>query len=154
MPYKMGMTFDEITIKTPDLPAVNALDKDHFLQLAAAQVIQILQSHPHFMKDGKAPEIDTIYQALKEREALSSTALGQGLALPHARIKGLTKLFGFLMPIRPAIAYDVPDNQAVDLAYILIAPDDLFGDHIRAMSTIVLWLKDSAHTAALRGGTA
>lgn len=63
-----------------------------------------------------------IFDSLFAREKLGSTALGQGVALPHGRIKGLKKpVLVFLRP-REGVLFDAPDNQPVSLIFALLVP--------------------------------
>src|SRR5919106_6230314 len=61
-----------------------------------------------------------VFDSLFAREKLGSTGLGQGIAIPHGRIKGLKEAVGALVRLRAAIAFDSPDGQPVNLVFVLL----------------------------------
>lgn len=65
---------------------------------------------------------DTLAGALLAREQLGSTGLGNGFALPHARIDGLGRFFGLFVRLARPLEYDAIDGQPVDLVFLLLMP--------------------------------
>lgn len=63
-----------------------------------------------------------IFDALSQRESLGSTALGRGIALPHARLPGLAAPLGATIRLQQAIAFDAPDDKPVDFVLALLLP--------------------------------
>jgi PTS system nitrogen regulatory IIA component len=64
-----------------------------------------------------------VVAGLSEREQLGSTALGQGVAIPHARLAGLTRAIVGFVRLRPAIAFDAPDGKPVSCLVVLLVPE-------------------------------
>jgi len=95
-------------------------------------------------------EARTIYNALEAREALGSTGLGEGFALPHARIEGLDHLFGMFVRLNRPIAFDSIDEMPVDLVFCLLVPASAGSDHLAALAAICRLLRDKTFAASLR----
>jgi PTS system nitrogen regulatory IIA component len=64
----------------------------------------------------------TLAAALAARESLGSTGFGAGIAVPHARIDGLSGVFGFLARLDKPVAYEAIDGKPVDLIFLLLSP--------------------------------
>ena len=64
-----------------------------------------------------------VYEAVAGREALGSTGVGSGIALPHARLHGLKKPYGLLARLRQPLPFDAIDEQPVDLVLLLLLPE-------------------------------
>jgi PTS system nitrogen regulatory IIA component len=89
-------------------------------------------------------------EALMEREALGPTGVGHGVALPHARIKGLDQVVGALTVLEKPIDFDAVDRQPVDLAFALFAPVDAGAAHLKALALVSRTLRDPALCAKMR----
>ena len=64
-----------------------------------------------------------VFDSLFAREKLGSTGLGQGIAIPHGRIKGLKEAVGAMIRMREPIPFDAPDGQPVNLIFVLLVPE-------------------------------
>ena len=64
-----------------------------------------------------------VFDSLFTREKLGSTGLGQGVAIPHGRIKGLREAALMLIRLKEAIPFDAPDGQPVNITCILLVPE-------------------------------
>lgn len=81
---------------------------------------------------------------LDTREELSSTAIGSGLAIPHARVDGLSShLLGFARSIQ-GIDFDAVDGKPVYLLFLLFSPKDLAGEHLRFLAKLSKYLHDTS----------
>src|SRR5690625_1591306 len=71
------------------------------------------------------PELDSheLYQSLLARERLGSTALGQGVALPHGRLAGCSRLTGALLNLKQPIEFEAEVTQTVDIMIVFISPE-------------------------------
>jgi PTS system nitrogen regulatory IIA component len=78
----------------------------------------------------------TIFDALFAREKLGSTGLGQGIAIPHGRIKGLKEATGALFRLKEPVAFESPDGQPVDLLFILLVPQAAAEKHLQLLSEL------------------
>jgi PTS system nitrogen regulatory IIA component len=92
-----------------------------------------------------------IFEALLERERLGSTGVGNGIAIPHARLTGLTKLQGLFVRVDPAVDFDAVDEQPVDLVFLLLAPESAGADHLKALARVSRLLRDRQMCEKLRG---
>ena len=77
-----------------------------------------------------------VMEALLEREALGSTGLGSGVAVPHARIEGLQRIFGVFVRLDTPVAYGSVDDRPVDLLFALFAPPRDGAEHLRALAAV------------------
>ncbi|GAA0383807.1 PTS IIA-like nitrogen regulatory protein PtsN [Brevundimonas terrae] len=74
--------------------------------------------------------------ALLEREALGSTGLGYGVAVPHARVEGLERVCGVFVRLDSPVAYESLDDRPVDLLFGLFAPPSAGAEHLRALAVV------------------
>ncbi len=91
-----------------------------------------------------------IFDALLERESLCSTGLGNGTAIPHARLSDLNHVKIFFVRLDTPIDFDAVDGQPVDLVCLLISPEDCGADHLSALSLISTVFKDSDKCKKIR----
>jgi len=82
------------------------------------------------------PGAKEIFDCLLGRERLGSTGLGQGVALPHARVPGLAHPTGVFLRLREAIDYDAPDGEPVDLLFGLLVPEASTAQHLQILSEL------------------
>jgi PTS system nitrogen regulatory IIA component len=76
-----------------------------------------------------------VLAALLEREAAGSTGLGEGVALPHARLDGLERLQGVFVRLDAPVPFDAVDDQPVDLILALLVPAEATGlEHVQALA--------------------
>jgi PTS system nitrogen regulatory IIA component len=91
-----------------------------------------------------------IFNALRAREELGSTGLGEGIALPHARIEGLDRFFGMFAWLKRPIHFDSIDGNPVDLVFLLLIPPAAGSEHLAALASISRHLRDKEFAAKLR----
>ncbi len=85
-----------------------------------------------------APNLSSeeIFEQLLERERLGSTGLGHGVALPHARVKGIDQACGVLVCLESGVDYDAIDGQPVDLVFGLLVPHDATQEHLQLLAKL------------------
>lgn len=88
--------------------------------------------------------------ALQEREALGPTGVGNGVALPHARLEDIDRVVGVLVLLETPINFDAIDRQPVDLAFALFAPEAAGVEHLKALALVSRTLRDEQLCAKLR----
>ena len=71
-----------------------------------------------------------------EREALGSTGLGYGVAVPHARVEGVERVCGIFVRLDAPVAYEALDDRPVDLLFALLAPPAAGAEHLRALAVV------------------
>lgn len=91
-----------------------------------------------------------ILEALSGREALGSTGVGGGVAIPHARIAGLDRFFGAFARLERRIDYDAVDEQPVDLVFLLLVPPHAANEHLQALACVSRRLRDRSMADLLR----
>jgi len=91
-----------------------------------------------------------VYEALLQRERLGSTGVGDGIAIPHARIAGLRTISCLVARLAEPIAFDAPDGAPVDLIFVLLAPEDAGADHLKALARIARLLREPEAASRLR----
>jgi PTS system nitrogen regulatory IIA component len=77
-----------------------------------------------------------VFDSLFAREKLGSTGLGQGIALPHGRIKGLQKALGAFVRPRQPIPFDSPDGKPVTQVFVLLVPEEATEEHLQLLSEL------------------
>jgi PTS system nitrogen regulatory IIA component len=85
-----------------------------------------------------------VFDSLFAREKLGSTGLGQGIAIPHGRIKGLKEALGALVRLRQPIAFDAPDGQPVNLIFVLLVPEKATDLHLQILSELAQMFSDKS----------
>jgi nitrogen PTS system EIIA component len=90
-----------------------------------------------------------VTDALTQREKLCSTGLGQGVAIPHGRIKGLKAPLGAFVRMGQAIAFDAPDAKPVGLIFILLVPEQANEMHLQLLSELATMFSDREFRDAL-----
>jgi PTS system nitrogen regulatory IIA component len=95
-------------------------------------------------------EAKRILDALLAREELGSTGVGHGIAVPHARIEGLGRLFGLFARLDKAIDFSAIDEQPVDLVFLLLIPFGAGSEHLAALAAVSRRLRDKAVMQQLR----
>ena len=83
-----------------------------------------------------------IVGSLIARERLGSTALGEGIAIPHGRVRGLREAVGAFLRLNPALAFDAPDNRPVNLVFVLLVPDRATDLHLQILSDLAQMFSD------------
>lgn len=91
-----------------------------------------------------------IFESLLERERLGSTGVGQGVAIPHAKLPGLAGLFGFFAKLESPIDFEAIDDRPVDLVMLLLAPDTSGADHLKALARVSRLLRNQSVCEKLR----
>ena len=77
-----------------------------------------------------------VFDSLFSREKLGSTGLGQGIAIPHGRIKGLKEASGAFLRLAAPVPFDSPDGKPVSLLFILLVPEQATEQHLQILSEL------------------
>ena len=83
----------------------------------------------------RLPE-SSIYSNLLSRERLGSTALGQGFAVPHARLTDLDRTLACFFRLKEAVNFEAPDDRPVDLVFAIIIPEEATDEHLVILSSL------------------
>ncbi len=96
---------------------------------------------------------EKVFNKLLERERLGSTGLGQGIALPHARMPGITEARGALLRLAAGIDFDAIDGQPVDLVFALLVPEQATDQHLQLLAMLATHFSDPQRCQRLREAT-
>ena len=91
-----------------------------------------------------------IHAALLEREKLGSTGVGMGVAVPHAALPGLDRMYGIFVRLESPVNYDSIDDMPVDLIFALLAPEHAGTEHLRALAKVSRVLRQKELREQLR----
>ena len=121
------------------LPSLHAQSKKQVLQEVCAKAA----------RQTGLPERE-IFDTLLQRERLGSTGVGQGVAIPHGKLRSLDRLVGIFARLARPVDFDSLDDQPVDLVFVLLAPESAGADHLKALARIARILRDPAMAQKLR----
>jgi PTS system nitrogen regulatory IIA component len=98
------------------------------------------------MADGLAarsvlPDAEVLYERLLEREALGSTGIGGGVAIPHCKMGNLDQVLMAIGICRRGVDFAADDQQPVRLLFLVVSPEDEPAEHLRSLSAISKWVK-------------
>ena len=100
-------------------------------------------------------EIDVSYRDILEnltkREKLGSTAVGNGIAIPHATEISLKQPQGFLAILSNGLEFNANDDQPVDIIFLLLAPSNNGSEHLQALASVSRLLRNNELISKLRG---
>ena len=118
--------------------------------LAARSKTEVLVALAHAMAS-RHPELDEakLVGALEERERLNSTALGEGVAIPHGKLPGLRRVLAAFGRSRDGVDFQSIDGKPTHLFFLLVAPEDSAGAHLKALARISRLLKDASFRSRL-----
>ncbi|HMQ57793.1 MAG TPA: PTS IIA-like nitrogen regulatory protein PtsN [Rhizobiaceae bacterium] len=121
------------------LPRLKASSKRQLLQILAERAA-VLTGHGE----------REIFDSLLQRERLGSTGVGNGVAIPHTKLKALNRLVGVFARLETPVDFDAVDDQPVDLVFLLLAPESAGADHLKALARIARVFRDPARVSLLR----
>jgi len=93
---------------------------------------------------------EQVFDKLLERERLGSTGLGQGIALPHARIEGVENACGALIRLQSGVDFDAIDNQKVDIVFGLMVPQQATEAHLQLLAHLATLFSNEEFCTKLR----
>jgi PTS system nitrogen regulatory IIA component len=93
---------------------------------------------------GKLPDRDKVVEVLLEREKLGSTGIGDGIAIPHGKMRGIKELVTSFGRSITGVDFESIDNKPTHLFFLLVAPENSAGIHLKALARISRLLKDSS----------
>jgi PTS system nitrogen regulatory IIA component len=92
-----------------------------------------------------------VLASVAEREQLGSTGFGQGVAIPHGKIEGLSRIYGLFARLAEPVDYKAIDGRPVDLVFLLLSPPDAGADHLKALAAISRVTRHSPILEKMRG---
>jgi PTS system nitrogen regulatory IIA component len=100
---------------------------------------------------GAGLDADEVVTLILKREDLGSTGVGNGVALPHARLVGLKAPFSLFARLRRAIDFEAIDDQPVDIVFLLLLPESDNGEQLNALACAARALRDAEVLKQIRG---
>ncbi|MGO4831706.1 PTS sugar transporter subunit IIA [Rhizobiaceae sp. 2RAB30] len=119
-----------------DYAAPSKLKLLHFLSKRAGETLGLAEQ--------------TILDPLHAREALGSTGIGEGVAIPHTKVAGLKRPFGMLVRLARPVDFDAVDETPVDLVFMLLMPADGGKDHLNVLAAVARQLRSPEVLKKLR----
>ncbi|HVY88870.1 MAG TPA: PTS IIA-like nitrogen regulatory protein PtsN [Hyphomonadaceae bacterium] len=111
---------------------------------------QVLAEMSAVMAQALGLDRKLVLEAVLEREKLGSTGVGEGVAIPHARIEGLRRpVGGFARLLEPA-DFEAIDEREADLVFMLLAPTDSGAEHLRSLARVARMFRQESIRASLR----
>jgi len=104
--------------------------------LAVSSRKQALQAMSEIAAKYVPVKARAILELVLDRERLGSTGVGDGVAIPHARIEGMDRVFGVFAKLRNAVDFDSIDGRPVDLVFMLLAPEHSSAEHLKALARV------------------
>jgi PTS system nitrogen regulatory IIA component len=133
------MTITDILSADRVIPDLQAITKEGVLE----ELARLLAGPP------TGTDAARLTAVLRERERLNSTAIGEGIAIPHGRLAGLRNVVAGFARSRAGVDFDSVDKQPTHLFFVLVAPDDAAAMHLKALARISRLLKDKDFRARL-----
>jgi len=93
----------------------------------------------------------TLLENLTKREKLGSTAVGNGIAIPHANISGISEPRLLVATLSEGLDFNAADDQPIDIVFLLLAPDNEGSEHLQALALVSRLLRNNELTNKLRG---
>lgn len=122
-------------------------------RLKATNKKHLLQRLSESFAEATGLEARDIFDRLMEREKLGSTGMGSGIAIPHARLKNLDRVYSIFVTLDEPQDFESVDEQPVDLVYALLAPQDAGADHLQALAKASRLLRTKDFCTRIRGAS-
>jgi PTS system nitrogen regulatory IIA component len=122
------------------------LKKEYIIEdLVSSDKESTLDELSSFLKDkGMIPNKETLQSALMEREALGSTGIGENVAIPHAKISAIDQVVTVFGRSIKGIEFDSLDKKPVHFIYLVLAPMNSSGQHLKVLARISRLLKNKS----------
>ncbi len=133
------MPLTDLVAPNAVIPALKVNSKKQAIQELAAKAAKLTGQNER-----------AIFETLLQREKLGSTAVGNGIAIPHGKLPKLEKLFGMFARLDRPVDFDALDGQPVDLIFLLLAPEAAGADHLKALARVARLLRDGETVRKLR----
>ena len=124
-----------------------------FLDVDISRKKKLLELIANIVADQTQLSESSIYNNLLIRERLGSTGLGQGFAVPHARLENLDQITGCFFRLKDPVNFEAPDNRPVDLLFTIIIPEQATEEHLLILSSLASIFSQSDVCDAIRRAT-
>ena len=117
--------------------------------LEAGSKSELFAAFGRMFESGDGLDGGEVAGSLHARERLGSTGLGQGIAIPHGRIKGLRAARGAFARLKTPIAFDAPDGKPVSSVFVLLVPEHATEQHLQLLSELAQMFSEKRFREAL-----
>ena len=124
-----------------------------FLDTEISSKKKLLELIANVVADRTRLSESSIYANLLNRERLGSTALGQGFAVPHARLADLDQTLGCFFRLKEPVNFEAPDERPVDLVFTVIIPEEATEEHLVILSSLARIFSNPEVCEAIRKAT-
>lgn len=128
------MKITDILVREASILDLKATTKDELLAELATSLAAAVP----------ALDVAELLGVLREREALQSTGIGEGVAIPHGKIKGLDRLVAAFARSTGGVDFDSIDGQPTQLLFLLVVPEQSGGQHLKALARISRFFRDAS----------
>jgi len=122
-----------------------------FSRLSLHSKKRVFESAAEAFGDAAGLSREAVYRGLLDRERLGSTALGDGVAIPHCRIDDCDAPLGCLMTLSDPVDFSAPDGEGVDIVLVLLVPTEATQAHLDLLAGVVTFLSEDSTRASIRG---
>ena len=122
-----------------------------FSRLSLHSNKRVFESAAEAFGDAAGLSKEAVYRGLLDRERLGSTALGDGVAIPHCRIDDCDAPLGCLMTLSDPVDFSAPDGEGVDIVLVLLVPTEATQAHLDLLAGVVTFLSEDSTRASIRG---
>ncbi len=133
------MDITSILVPERTVSGLAASSKKRAIELASEHIVSTL---PHL-------DIGTVYRALIEREKLGTTAIGEGVAIPHCRIRNSESIIGGLFVLNEAVDFAAYDDEPVSILFFLLVPEDEESEHLKTLAMLAERFSSKDYRASL-----
>lgn len=128
------MKISEILTPNRVVPDLTGNDKSEVLQELAACLV----------REHREIEVKDLVAVLEERERLGSTAIGDGIAIPHGKLRGVSEILGVFGRHLKGVDFESLDGRPTHLFFLLVAPEDSMSLHLKALARVSRLFKDAS----------
>ena len=133
------MPLNDLLTPAAIIPALRVNSKKQALQELAAHAAELTGQNER-----------AVLEVLMQREKLGSTAVGNGIAIPHGKLPKLDAMFGLFARLARPVDFEALDGQPVDLIFLLLAPEAAGADHLKALARVARLLREPQTASKLR----
>ena len=133
------MDLSDLVTQKSIMPSVKVASKKQLLQVLSEKAAEITG----------LSERD-IFDTIMQREKLGSTGVGNGIAIPHGKLKNVGSITGIFARLETPVDFEALDDEPVDLVFMLLAPETAGADHLKALSRIARILREPEMVSKLR----
>ena len=126
-------------------------DKSFLVNFEASSKKNVLDKLSKLAEKDIKIDARIVLEALTKREKLGSTAVGNGIAIPHANCPDIDKPKVFVALLSNSLDFNANDDQPVDIIFLLLAPDNSRSEHLQALALVSRLLRNKELTTKLRG---